>query len=89
LINAIKIGDVNGDEKTEVAITMNPEEIHFYTWDNEKNMLSNHPQIVFSTVPGNELNTWMYDLNSDGNKDIIMYHPSDTNSHRVVIMEAR
>ncbi len=86
---AIKIGDVNGDGKTEAAITMSPEEIHFYTWNNEKNILSNHPQIVSSTVPGSELNTWMYDLNGDKKKDIVMYHPSELDAHRLIILMAR
>ena len=85
----IKIADVNGDGKMEVIVTKNPEEIHFFTWNNEQNMLSNEPIIVSSKAPNSELNTWLIDINDDQKKDIFMYHPSESEPHHLVILIAQ
>lgn len=84
----IKIGDVNGDLKKEVIITKNPEEIHIFPWNIQKDMLSKTPQIIKSDIPGIELNTWLFDQNNDGKKDIFLYHPSDTDQHRLILLLA-
>lgn len=86
---AIKIGDVNGDGRHEVVMTVNPEELHIYAWSPKLNMLSQEPHSISSTVPGSEMHTWLFDINDDKKEDIFMYHPSETGNHRLIVLIAK
>jgi len=86
---SIKIGDVNGDGRKEVVMTVNPEELHIYAWNPKLNTLSQDPYSISSTVPGNEMHTWLFDINTDQKKDIFMYHPSETANHRLIVLIAK
>lgn len=86
---AIRIGDVNGDGRKEVVMTINPDELHIYAWNPKLNTLSQEPHSVSSMVPGSELHTWLFDINGDQKRDIFMYHPSDSISHRLIVLIAR
>ncbi|MBC8323729.1 MAG: hypothetical protein H8E70_09195 [Candidatus Marinimicrobia bacterium] len=86
---AVKIGDVNGDGRKEVVMTMNPIELHIYAWSPKLNMLSQEPHIISSMVPGSEMHTWLFDINNDQKKDIFMYHPSELGNNRLIVLIAK
>lgn len=86
---AIKHGDLNGDGKSELVMTVNPEKFHIYNWDMETDVLSSEPQSIFTTVPRSEKNTWVLDLHNDGKDNILMYLDSQSGDNHLAIYTAQ
>ena len=62
---------------------------HLHIFLGGPELLARLPQRVAVTLPGDERNTWLFDVNEDGKQDVLMHHPSTTEPHRVTILIAR
>jgi hypothetical protein len=83
------VGDLNGDRRTDLVVGRSRSKLHVYLGTPGLDSFARRPQEVAVTVPGDERNSWLTDLNRDGKQDILMHHASTTEPHRVTLLIAR
>ncbi len=86
---AVRVGDVNGDGRSDVVAGKSRETLLVFLGVPGPEVLTPQPREVTVTLPGDERNTWLTDLNRDGKDDILMHHPSTTEPHRVTMLIGR
>ena len=86
---SLLIGDVNGDKHLDLIIQKGRKELRVFLGVSGPNLFTRKPKKVAVTLPNNEKHTWLVDLNNDDKQDILMYHPSTTESNRVTLLIAR
>ena len=85
---SLLLGDVNGDGRPDLLAQNGPKELHIFMGVLGPNLFAQNPQKVAVAMPYEEY-TWLVDFNKDGMQDLLMHHPSNTESHRVTMLIAR
>ena len=86
---AVLLGDVNGDGRSDLLVGKNWEELHVFLGVPGPELLARTPQKVAVAMPNDERNARLVDLNKDNKQDILIYHPSATDLHRVTLLVTR
>lgn len=86
---AVLVGDVSGDGRSDLLVGKSREELHVYLGVPGPELLASAPRALAVTVPGDERNSWLVDLDRDGKQDLLMHHPSATEPHRLTVLMAR
>ena len=83
---AVLMGDVNGDERSDLLVGKNWEELHIFLGVPGEELLAQKPQKVAVAMPNDERNMRLVNLNKDNKQDILIYYPSTTEPHRVTLL---
>ena len=83
---AVLLGDVNGDKRPDLLTGKDWQEMHIFLGVPGPELLAREPQKVAVAMPEDERNIRLVDLNKDNKQDILIYHPSDSETHRVIIL---
>ena len=83
---AVLMGDVNGDERSDLLVGENWEELHVFLGIPGPELIAQKPQKVAVTMPNDERNMRLVDLNKDNKQDILIYYPSTNEPHRVTLL---
>lgn len=86
---AVLLGDVNGDGRSDLLMGKNWTEMHVFLGIPEPKLLAQKPQKVTLAMPEDERNIRLVHLNKDNKSDILIYHRSDTEPHRVTMLITR
>ncbi len=89
LFSSVLIGDVNGDKHSDLLVQREPKELHVYTGAPGSDLFTKRPKKITVATPFDERNIWLMNVNKDNKKDILMYHPSTTESNRVTLLIAQ
>ena len=71
------------------AVGGNVHELRLHFGVSGRELLSRDSERIAVTLPRDERNAWLVDLDRDGKDDIVVHHPSDEGPHRVVVLRAR
>ena len=83
---AVLFGDVNEDNRYDIIIGKNWNEMHIYLGLPEPKLFAKQPQKVAISMPNDERNLRLININTDNKKDILIYHPDTEKSHRVIML---
>lgn len=83
---AVLLGDVNGDRRSDLLVGKNWEEMYIFLGVPGPELLSQIPEKIRATMPNDERNIWLVDINADDKQDILLYYPSTTESHRATLL---
>ncbi len=83
---AVLLGDVNGDRRSDLLVGKNWEEMYIFLGVPGPELLAQIPEKIRATMPNDERNIWLVDINADDKQDILLYYPSTTESHRVTLL---
>ena len=85
----VLLGDVNGDGRSDLLVGKNWEELHIFLGVPGPELLARKPQKVAVAMPNDERNARLAALNKDNKQDILIYYPSTTEPHRVILLIAQ
>ncbi len=86
---AVRLGDVNGDGRSDAVIARNRKRLHVHLGVPGPELLERKAQRITTPVPEDEEYTWLADLNRDGRQDVLMHHTSATAPHRLTVLMSR
>ena len=82
----VLIGDVNGDEHSDLLVGKNWKELHIFLGIPGPGLLAQKPQKVVVAMPNDERNARLVNLNTDDKQDLLIHYPSTTNPHQVALL---
>ena len=82
-------GDVNGDRLLDLIVGKNWSEMHIFLGEQTPKVFAKKPQKVKVTMPNDERNIWLVDLNRDNKKDILIKNRSATQQNQVTMLISR
>ncbi len=85
----VLIGDVNGDNRSDLLLANGRKEMQVFPGVTGPDLFAGKAQEVKVAIPIDEQYTQLADLNRDGKHDLLMHHASKTKAHRVTILIAR
>ena len=85
----VLMGDVNGDRRLDLLVGKSREELQVFIGVPGPELLARQPKKIAVPLPMDERNTRLVNLNKDSKQDILMYHPSTTEPHRVTLLVAQ
>ncbi|MDE0689532.1 MAG: VCBS repeat-containing protein [Candidatus Poribacteria bacterium] len=85
----VLMGDVTGDKRLDLLVGKSREELQVFVGVPGPELLARQPKKIAVTLPMDERNTRLVDFNKDSQQDILMYHPSTTDAHRVTLLIAQ
>ena len=86
---AVLLGDMNGDGRSDLLIGENWNELHILFGVSGPERFARVPQKIEITMPNDERNIRLVDINNDKKQDILIYYPSTTGSHQVTLLVTR
>ena len=86
---AVRMGDMNGDGRSDVLIARNRKMLHVHLGVPGSGLLAKKPQRIAIPVPEDEEYTWLTDLDRDGKQDVLMHHTSTTAPQRLTVLMSR
>ena len=87
--SSVLIADVNGDRRSDLLVQQGPKELRIFMGVSGPELFARKPRKVAVTMPNDEKHTWLADFNKDDKQDLLMYHPSTTESNRATLLIAR
>ncbi len=82
-------GDVDGDGRDDLLYGQNRGEFRLHLGVAGPELLSRRFERIAVTLPSDETNSRLVDLDRDGKDDIVIHHPSKSEPHRVIVLRAR
>lgn len=89
LFPTILTGDVDGDGRSDLLIGERWDELNVYLGVPGKEPVAPRAIRVAASLPGDERNARIADLDGDGKDDVLIQHPSADGTGRIVVLMAR
>ena len=89
LFPTVLAGDVNGDERVDLLAVERWDELSVYLGEDSPELLSEDRIGVAVEAPTDERFVKVRDLDGNRKDDVVIHHPSTTESNRVVVLLAR
>ena len=89
VLSSVLIGDVNGDKRADLLVQHAPKILHVFRGVPGPDVFAKKPQKIAVATPFDERHIWLADLNTDAKQDVLVYHPSTIEPHRVTLLIAR
>ncbi|MCG9126928.1 VCBS repeat-containing protein [Candidatus Poribacteria bacterium] len=81
--------DLNGDNRADLIVGHNWSEMHVYVGISDSKLFPKEPQIIKISLPNDERNVRLVDLNRDNKKDILIYYPFGQKAHKMTLMTSK
>lgn len=82
----VLLADVSGDGCLDLLVGRSGKHLRIFKGDQGEELFSQRPKKIAVTMPTYEEYTWLANFNNDKKQDIIMYHTSESEPHRVTIL---
>ena len=65
-----------------------PEKLHVFLGQAGGSLIADRPEEIPVSMPQDERHMWLVHLNDDAKQDLLIYHPSEEEPHRVSLLVA-
>lgn len=90
LFPSVLVGDVNGDDLSDLLVGRANRELHAYLGVEGERIFARDPVRVPVTTPAYEDHAWLTDINRDGKHDVLMHHqPITSDQGHVTVLVSR